>query len=238
MKRLSLWARHHKWSARLLIVACYVVLNTAGFLIGDLLLLMGITVSSYLIYRAVLAALAAFALYPHRKEKHRYPDYYLRQKACDAVLITTTFLLVIGAVNGRHSTTTPFQLIQAGAIVPSTANSSRTLGTEKPVKKTTIFKKIGTTLTHAFQKVRNYYKRLDTSHKILLTTLVALLAIAALYGVVAWACSLSCSGPEAVGWIVLVGGTGVVLFLMLWAARAINRAYRRHKDRNVQPTAG
>jgi hypothetical protein len=236
MKRLSLWAYHHKWSARLLIVVCYLVLNTAGFLIGDLLGLMGVHVSSGLVYLFSAAALSGCIFYPSSREKQRCRNYYLRQKTCDALLITTTLLLIISAANLRQEAHTPFHLSTAGAVVPVSPHPSGVAGNVKPAKKSSFLKDVKTALTQAFHKVRSYYKRLNTTDKIVLTAVLALLAAAALYGVVAWACSLSCSGPEAVGWIVLVGGTGVIVFLVLWAGRTINRVYRRRKESRANTT--
>jgi hypothetical protein len=234
MKHLSLWAYHHKGAARLLIVFCYIVLNAAGFLIGDLLLLLGVQVSSLLVYLITTAAMAAFVLYPRRTEKHRHRHSYVRQKTCDALLITTTLLLVISAANLRHRDNNPFRLSVAGAVVPVAVHSSHVAAHDKPAKKVSLFKEVKTSLAHAFQKVRHYYKRLNTTDKIVLTALLALVALAALYGVVAWSCSLSCSGSEATGWIVLVAGTGIIVFLVLWAGRTINRTYRRRKERRKE----
>jgi hypothetical protein len=238
MKRLSFWANQHKWSARLLIVIGYLVLNAAGFLIGDLLELLGVHVSSWFIYLLCAAALCGFMAYPYPGEKHRYRCYYGKQKACDGILLTTTFLLVISAANLRHAANTPFSPSAAGAVMPASLHPSGIATKEKPSKKGSFLKKAKTKATQAFQAVRHWYKRLDTRDKIILTTLLALAAALALYGVIAWACSLSCSGPEAAGWIVLVGGTGVVVFLVLLAGRTINRVYRRRKERHSTSTGG
>lgn len=234
MKRLSLWAYHHKGAARLLIVLCYVVLNATGFLVGDLLLLLDVHVSPLLVYLVTAAAIAAFIGYPQRKEKHRYANFYGRQKVCDGLLITSTFLFLLCAANGRQADNSPFSLSPVRAVVPVALPSAHVVTNENPEKKTSLFSEVKTRLTQGIQKVRNYYKRLNTTDKIILTALLALVALAALYGVIAWSCSLSCSGSEATGWIVLVAGTGVILFLVMWTARAINRAYRRRKDRKKE----
>lgn len=238
MKRHSLWAYHHHRAARLLIILCYLILNVAGFLIGDLLLVMGVHINMPLVYGLAAVAATAFLFYPQRKEMHRYRNFYLRQKIGDGILITTTLLLVISAANLRHQALTPFHHPGVQAAVPATAYKNALTVTDKPTKKASFFKKGKTALIKAFQKVRNYYKAISTRDKILLTALLALLAAAAMYGVIAWACSLSCSGSEAVGWIVLIAGTGAVLFLVFWAGRAINRAYRRRKERREHATEG
>lgn len=238
MKHLSLWAHHHKWSARLLIVVCYFVLHAAGLMIGDLLLILHVHVSALSVYLFVAAAMAAFILYPSRKEKHRYHNYYVRQKTCDGILIATTFLLVISAANLRHGNNTPFSFSSARAVAPVSVSPARILTKEPPEKKSSFFQKLTTRFTHTFQKVRHWYQRLDTRDKIILTTLLALAAGLAMYGVISWACSLSCSGSEATGWIVLVAGTGVVLFLVLLAGRTINRLYRRRKEHQANAARG
>lgn len=238
MKRLSQWAYNHPRAARLLIVLCYVVLNATGLLLGDLLLLLGVHLGTVLLYGAAAVAALALILYPQRKDKHRYRRYYLRQKSCDGLLIATTFLLVLSAANLRQQANTPFHVTQAGAVVPAAVHYPGSLTPGKPAEKGSFFKSIKNRLAHAFQKVRHYYKAISTRDKILLTALLALLAVAAMYGVIAWACSLSCSGSEAVGWIVLIAGTGAVIFLVMWAGRAINRAYRRRRERREHTSAG
>jgi phosphate/sulfate permease len=115
---------------------------------------------------------------------------------------------------------------------------SGSINPEKPRAKAGFFRAVKHKIVHSFQKVRTCYNRLNTTDKILLTALLALLAAAALYGVIAWSCSLSCSGHEAAAWVVAIAGTGVVIFLVLWAGRAINRAYRRRQDRRAHTSAG
>lgn len=238
MKRLSLWAYHHPRAARLLIVLCYAVLNVTGFLIGDLLLLLGVHLGTALLYSGAAVAIMALTLYPQRKDKHRYRHYYLRQKTCDSLLIGTTFLLVLNTANLPQGIATPFTITPVQAVVPATVHPAGALSPDRRADKTSFFTVVKSKVVHAFQKARDAYKRISTRDKIILTALLALLAVAAMYGVIAWACSLSCSGSEAVGWIVLIAGTGAVIFLVLWAGRAINRTYRRRRERRAQAPAG
>lgn len=238
MKRLSLWAYHHPWAARLLIVLCYGVLNVTGFLIGDLLLLLGVHLGTALLYGGTAVAAITLMLYPQRRDKHRYRHYYLRQKTCDGLLIATTFLLIVSTANLRPGVATPFASTPVQAVVPATVYPAGSIPPAKRVTKASFLSVVRNKALHIFQKARDSYKRISTRDKIILTALLALLAAAAMYGVIAWACSLSCSGSEAVGWIVLIAGTGAVIFLVLWAGRTINRAYRRRKERRAHAPAG
>lgn len=238
MKRLSLWAYHHKWTARILIALCYILLNISGLLAGDLLLTMEVQVSALLVYLFATVLLTALALYPSRKEKHHYRNFYGRQKTCDGILITTTFLLITSAANLRHAANTPFQFTSAQAIVPVTAHQLKAPTTEKPGKKLSIYKQIKKTLANTFQKVRNYYKSLSNAERILLLVLLIFAAGLAFMGIMAWACNLSCAGSEGAALAVAIGGVGLLAFLVVVGVRAINRTRRSQRERSTQPSPG
>lgn len=238
MKRLSLWAYHHAWAARLLIVLCYVVINLAGFLIGDLLLVMGVQLSSLLVYLLTVVVLLAFALYPSRREKHRYRNFYAWQKTCDGILITATFLLIASAANLRHSPNTPFRVSTAQALVPVVVQPAPGTAVGKPAEKRSFLQRVKAKLVHAYHKVRNYYQSLSNTERILLLMLVGFLAGVALFGVLAWSCNLSCAGQEAAAAVVTILGIGAVAFLVVVAARAINRSHSRSKAPAPAPSEG
>lgn len=227
MKPLSTWAYHHKWTARLLIVCCYLLLNIIGFLAGDLLLFMNTQVSAFFVYLITTIFLVALALYPSRREKYRYGNFYVWQKTCDAVLITTTFLLIISAANLRQSVHTPFGRATVQAIVPSTAHPLKTTLIEKKEHKLSFIQKAKSKLFKAVQAVRSYWKSRTTAEKVLLIFLALVLAAAAIMGVLALSCNIACAGSEGAALLVALLGSALVIFLFVRAIRGINRKYGR-----------
>lgn len=237
MKRLSLWAYHHKWTARLLIALCYIILNLVGFVVGDLLLSMEVQFSAWLVYLFTAVFLAAFILYPSRREKHQYRNFYTWQKTCDGLLITTTFLLVIGAANLRQAAHSPFRLSTVQALVPSSVQPPKTATIEKKEHKRSFVQKVKSKLSKAVQAVRSYWKSRTTAEKVLLIFLAVVLAAAALLGVLGLACNLSCAGNEGAALLVGVLGGALIIFLFARAIRGINRTYHKERDK-PQPVSG
>jgi len=64
MKKISLWACHHRFQTRLLIVLIYIFLNGIGLLLGDILFSTGIAIPASFIYATWFVFLLAFIVYP------------------------------------------------------------------------------------------------------------------------------------------------------------------------------
>ena len=69
--------------------------------------------------------------------------------------------------------------------------------------------------------------------KVGLIILCVLAAIGLLYGVAALACSLSCGGSEGAATLVMIGGVGVIAFLLVIAIRAITK--KNNKPKKTEP---
>ena len=238
MKRISLWGYQHKWAARFLIVLCYIVLNTIGFILGDLLLYSGVEVSAFLVYLFTAVYLTGFVLYPLRKNKPAYKNFYRRQKTCDALLVTASFLLIISAANLRHTANTPFQPISVGAVVPVTQLPGKTIGIQKPNKKHSLIHTVKKKAARLFQKVRNFYNSRSTAEKAVLIFLAVVLALVALYGVLALSCSLSCAGSDAAALVVGILGATLIVFLFARALRGIKRMNGKEKAQPPKDSEG
>jgi hypothetical protein len=227
MKQISLWGQRHKWAARTIIVLCYIVLNILALFMGDGLLSYGIEVNAFWVYLFTGAYLSAFVLYPFRRERKRYRNFYRWQKTCDAVLVTTSFLILISAANLRHSSNTPFQFSAARAVTPVPVHPPKSVMAEKKVKGQSFIKSIKNKLSHTLQKFCTYFKNRSLAGQILLVALAVLLAAGALYGVLGLACSLSCAGSDAAAAVVGILGTAAVVFLFARALRGIRRLPRK-----------
>src|SRR5215204_3544446 len=118
MKFVSLWGFHHKWSARMLIFLGYLVLNALALIMGDILYSFDVQVSGLIVYLSAAAYLAAFIVYPASRKRRHYRNYYRFQKGCDAILLVTSFLLLISWASLRHNANSPFHFPAAQAVVP------------------------------------------------------------------------------------------------------------------------
>ena len=97
MRKISLWAKNHKWQARVSIVIIFILLNALGILIGRLLHQLNIVFPPALLYIFTGVFLSLFFIYPQRNVKRRTlnrKQFYAWQKSCDFLLATSTLLLV------------------------------------------------------------------------------------------------------------------------------------------------
>jgi len=231
MRSISLWAFHHKWQARLLLVCIHVLLIAIAWLTGEALYSMHYSVPASLIYLLVLAYFIGCCCYPSRKQRRRYKNFYRTQKLCDALVATTSFLLIAAASNHQYVFHSPFHS-NAAASVQLTNNTN----IEKPVKPTgkkiSFFKKLKLKLATAILKLRMHFQKASTGEKVALIILAVLLAGLLLFGVFALSCSLSCSGSDALAVLVGILGTALVIFLLVKAIKSINKKYGKKMTGN------
>ena len=67
---------------------------------------------------------------------------------------------------------------------------------------------------------------MDEGERVALIILSVVLAMLALFGIFVLACNLSCAGSEAAALIVGIGGTALVIWLLVITIRSINRKKR------------
>lgn len=242
MKKISLWAKHHPWPARLSIVALYIILNASGIVFGNLLSGSGIQLHPLSWTFLCLLFFSATLLYPQKESRRIWgaAKYYVRQKAADMVLLLAGFGMTVYLAN-RNTELFTSQYVQASSI----------RGIEMPVKDSAVktYKSLdefgasmrdenGNKLKWKERKkllkqqikAINQADDLSESQRGLLIVLSILLAALALAGIAALACNLSCSGSDAAAIIVAVGGTALVIFLLVRAIRSINRKNKKQVD--------
>ena len=64
MKKISYWAREHKWLSRILIVLGFVALNATGIVTGILLKNLGVIFSSFVFLSFIIFYLLGILIYP------------------------------------------------------------------------------------------------------------------------------------------------------------------------------
>ncbi len=236
MRKISVWAKQHPWAARFIIIASFILLNVLGFTTGLLLHDAGI----YLPLAAILffACLYAtgFIAYPLKNKNGKYrikASHYVRQKTCDILLAGSTYLMIVYFGNHKENLfrySLPFnQAAASNTILPkdstvktykSIANFSASMKDENGnFLKWKERKKL---LKEQIRAIKNSNEPSGGGKTalIILSILVALLLIGLIASL---ACSISCGGSEVFAVIVGVGGTALVIWLLIRVIRSITR---------------
>ncbi|HVG41123.1 MAG TPA: hypothetical protein VM888_05880, partial [Chitinophagaceae bacterium] len=235
MHTISQWARNHQWAARFSFVFIYLLLNLVALFFSEALLAEGISVPHYVSTLLCIPFLIAFILYPSRKTKSRYKNYYFFQKSMDGILITFSFLLLVCSINqyttGRLSFMAP--LVHAAE------------GTVKPIKplqnikvqssQTSFIVKQWKELKKNCKLLRKSYKETSGEGRVALIVLASVVAVALFLLVLGLSCNLSCSGAEGAALTVFILGTGLIAFLLVKVIGAINRKPKKKEREETKP---
>jgi hypothetical protein len=231
MKKISIWASANKWPSRIIIVGSYFVLNTIALFLGDALAISNMIIPALWIYVLGVIAIASFILYPSKKDKSSYNNFYKTQKTCDLLLISTGFLLIIGFGNHYHLSRnqSPFSFTYAGAASISTGKNATELKLIEPApkKKGSLIRQWKQKLKENIRRIRKEYKDASPGEKTALIIVTILVALLLLYLVAALSCNISCSGNDAAAVIVLLLGTGLLVFFTVRVIKRINRGTPR-----------
>lgn len=240
MKKISIWASVNKWPARIIIVVSYFVLNTIALFLGDALFIANAIIPALWIYVLGFIAIAAFIFYPSKKTKSDYANFYRSQKTCDLLLISTGFLLIIAFGNHYQipNSQSPFSFTYAVA-----ASSSMEKGVTElkvigpaPKKKGYLIRQWKQKLKENIRRIRQEYKDASPGQKTALIIVTILVALILLYLVAALSCNISCSGNDAAAVIVLLLGTGLLVFLTVRMIKRINRGGPRKPKQATKET--
>lgn len=232
MKKLSLWAKDHKWSARFIIVASFILLNVLGVWTGILLNSLGITIPGSVMFFFVFAYGAGFIAYPSKslsRKKLTATAFYIRQKSCDLILAGSTFCMIVYL--GNHPDRLfqydpPFNTVMASSTslprdstlktYKSIAAFSASMKNEsgQPLK----WKERKKLLKEQVRAIKNADEP-SKGGKTALIILSVLVAIGLISLIAALACNLSCGGSDVAAVIVGLGGTALVVWLLLIVIR-------------------
>ena len=251
MKKISAWAKDHKWSARFLIIASIIVLNILGVITGVLLSSLGISIPVTVMLFFACAYGAGFIAYPFRSLKGKRLNataFYFRQKTCDLLLAGSTFCMIVYL--GNH----PGRLFQYDTVFNAAIASSPSLpkdSTVKTYKSLTAFsaamkdengkllkwKERKKLLKEQVRAIKNSTEP-SKGGKTGLIILSVLVAIGLIYLVAALACNISCGGSDAGAVIVAIGGTALIIWLLLVVIRKINGKKRKKMKEPEKVPAG
>lgn len=242
MRKISFWAKRHPWPARIIIVVSFVILNVLGFATGLLLADMDIILPAALMFLFILLYAAGYISYPVTNKIERGKkrlNVFARQKTCDILLAGSTFFIIVFL--GNHQETLfryslPFNEVRASSsIIPKDS-------TTKNYKSIPAFyqslkdangkpygwkerKKLLKEQVSAIKKAND----MGPGEKTALIILSVAVALGLIYLIGALACNLSCAGSDVAAVIVGVGGTGLVIFLLIVVIRKILGKQRHSK---------
>lgn len=218
MKKLSTWAHTHTAYARIIIICIYILLNILGLFTGDILYSMGVEFNPLVWFGTMLLTFTGIFLYPSRKLKSRYKNFYNRQKLADGFLICSTFLFIIYFGNTfAHQQQSGVTSSFAISIINKGSSSANVVSSKKEVRKS---------LRKTIKEVRKKYKESSRSQKTLYIILAVLAAAGLIYLMVGLACSIACSGSEALAYIVGGVGIGAIIFGLVKVIQRITRGKR------------
>ena len=245
MRKISNLAKKHKWAARFLIVARYLLVNYLGIISGIFLNDLSVLIPSSVFVFFILLFFTGLIIYPDkvRKEKNiSRENIYRLQKSFDLILVLSTFVMVIYTGNHFKNPFTNFISARASSFsLPADSNSKKYKSIE--AFKTSMKDADGNLLKWKERKkllkeqVKAIKKSSDTNDggKVVLIILSVLVAAGLLYLIAAASCSLSCSGADGAAILVGVGGTAAVVLLTILVIRSILRKSKKKKEMESNP---
>jgi predicted membrane channel-forming protein YqfA (hemolysin III family) len=215
MRSVSLWASRNLWPARFILTICYLLLTCMALMVSDIFSETQIILPAYLLPLSILFYLGGVVIYPSKASK-QYANYYLR-KSCELLLIVCSLLMIVCTGSGNRETSV------ATISIASTVSgdpTTKTIKEKKQIRKQKLKK-----LRALYNYLKAVYKHGPRGTKAILVVITCLLVVGLILGVMALSCSLACAGSGAASAMVLIFGTGLVIFLFIKAIRAIQRKY-------------
>ena len=233
MKKISVWAKNHKWSARIIIILSFAILNVAGIITGIMLDDLNVKIPAAVLTISFLIYFAGIIFYPSKSERKKITAslFYKKQKTCDFILAFSTFLMLICISNDRFRSIQYFSPLQAATASKPITPADSTIRTYKSIKAFSASLKDEKRESLKWKEKKKLLKEqiraikksdeLSKGAKVALIVLSVIVALGLVSLVASLACSLSCNGSDAAAILVGVGGTALVIFLLVIAIRAI-----------------
>ncbi len=246
MKKISTWGKHNKAAARVIIIISSIILILLGLNLGYKLKEAGLLLPFSLFTGITCVYFISILVYPYktlRIANHPASYNYVRRKTLDLVIAFCSFSMFLFVGNR------PGGVIHLGNAVYAAVPLNSPSKEIKPFKSISSFSKSikdengklikwkerKKLLKEQLKSVKSS-KDLSRGEKTLLTILSILVASGLLLLVGALACGISCNGSAAGAIIVGVGGTALIIWLLIITLRAINRAKVKEKKREPDST--
>lgn len=223
MKQLSYWAKAHPVLARILILILHVPFAIGSFLIGVYLYLRQVDLPGNFLLATLLFFLGLSLMYPGKwYKKVLVKRTFRNQKIFDAAILAVSFCVMLFIGNTfPESGTTQVQGYQAVPIVEKSMPKSRKETRQER-------RNLRQQWRQWKQDLVDLRKEYEESGAAEAGNLAPLWIVLTCIGfVLAWfvlvflACAISCNGMEALGAIIMIGGSLGLVFLLIISIRAI-----------------
>ena len=240
MKKISIWARHHKSQARIILIISFIILNILAVIVGRLFFQSEINFGNGFLMGSFIGLIAIAIIYPSKKLKGSIINnsaYYFMQKSCDFMLAACTFCMLICISNRPENIFQFYPKLNAFAITifhkDTTAERYKSITdfyNSLKDKNGNILKwKERKKLLKEQVKTIKKDNELSKGAKTTLIILSCLAAVGLFLLVASLSCSLSCGGSDAAAVLVGIGGTALIIFLLVLVIRSINGKKRKKK---------
>jgi len=242
MKKISLWARTHKWPTRFIIVAIHAILIIIAFNTGILFNELNVYVPATTFFVFTGIFLAAVFSYPSRSKKNRASSaaaFYFRQKSCDFIMAASSFCIIVYFGNHEKNIFQSNSEIQAAVTRPVSLPGDSAMKTYKSIAafKASLKDEHGKNLSWKekkkllTQQVKAIKKAKDISPggKVALIILSVIVALGLIALLAALSCSIACGGADALAIIVMALGTAGIIFLLVRVIRNITGKEKKQK---------
>jgi hypothetical protein len=232
MKKLSIWASKNPWKARMFIIFARIVMSGIAFFAGLWLAADEHSITTPLMRLSAGLFLVALVFYPSgRPRKSNYSArLYAGGGACIASLLFYTALGNLNAPPDRAA-----RLSAANLVHVTTASLEN--GARFRAKSPTLNWKWRQKIHDKKQLLRQTLKAAKgnlSGWQIVGYTVLSLLLVAGLGTLVLFlSCELSCNGHEGAAAVVAIGGTAIIILLVIalwrWAIRRAKRVNAKSK---------
>src|SRR5262245_3878823 len=119
MRKISLWAKHHRLQAIASLVVIKLSLALLAFYLGSSLLDAGVHIPLYVFIIALIVLVIAAIAYPsHRRSSLSKNQFYIHQKSCDFIVAACSFIMIGTLVNTNMPM--PYPVVSAATTVITT----------------------------------------------------------------------------------------------------------------------
>jgi uncharacterized membrane protein len=242
MRKISLWAKQHRFPAIVSLVLIKLSLALIAFYLGSSLLDLNIHIPFMVCIIALIVLIGAAWLYPsHKLTGLSKKQFYIRQKSCDFIVGACSFVMIGTLVNNNLPMPGSAIAFASNVVTKTTPTAEEILASLQYRDKSTLTKQEKRILRvefkrqvkiYAIAKVTGNKKGAGKAILMILTIIAAIGLLSLLAGL---ACSLSCNGSDAAALVVGILGTAFIIWGCIVLINRISRGPKKKKEISSEP---
>ncbi|SFE62289.1 hypothetical protein [Thermoflexibacter ruber] len=222
MKKISYWAKNHVWLSRISIIILCHFLVFLGIGLGVVLFAEVEKLSWF--WEAGLVGAISYLFWVYLPERNLS---YRKRTTVLALIYCLCFFICVFVGNRLPERIASWELQQtssydyqvvAASISPAKVNKKAT--------KREIRQEYRKAVKNTVKQILQDWKKQGSGAKVILIILSVLLALVVFLMLAALSCSIACAGNEVLAVLVLLGGTGLIVWGAVVLIRSIVRKYR------------